>query len=320
MNLHHLELFYHVCRHGGISRAVRHIPYGIQQPAVSSQILLLEEDLGTKLFDRQPFRLTPDGQELYDFVKPFFESIDAMGAHLRSRRAPKLRIAASEIVLRDYLPSIIPAMQQTHSSLQFGFKSGYQAEMERWLYEGQVDLAITPLESRPRAGLKWEPIVKLPLGLVVPKDSPIKSASELWARDRIEEPLICVPPSESICRIFHQGLKRLHVVWPVTMETSSTTLVTQYVANGYGLGVTINIPSIVNHPRVRVLPLEGFDAVEVVALWHPPQSSLVTALLTAIRNRAGELWPARDELAKTARRGGLTSPRPKRDTGTRVAR
>jgi len=58
MNIHHLELFYYVAQHGGISRAVRHIPYGIQQPAVSSQMLLLEEDLGTRLFERSPFRLT----------------------------------------------------------------------------------------------------------------------------------------------------------------------------------------------------------------------------------------------------------------------
>src|ERR1044071_6948943 len=72
MNVHHLELFYYVARSGGISRAVRHIPYGIQQPAVSSQMLLLERDLRTKLFERRPFRLTVEGQELYDAVRPFF--------------------------------------------------------------------------------------------------------------------------------------------------------------------------------------------------------------------------------------------------------
>ncbi len=43
MNVHHLELFYHVARYGGIMPAVRNIPYGIQQPAVSSQIAQLEE-------------------------------------------------------------------------------------------------------------------------------------------------------------------------------------------------------------------------------------------------------------------------------------
>ena len=29
MNVHHLELFYYVARHGGIMEAVRNMPYGI---------------------------------------------------------------------------------------------------------------------------------------------------------------------------------------------------------------------------------------------------------------------------------------------------
>ena len=41
MNIHHLELFYYVAKHGGISEAVRKIPYGIQQPAVSAQFSFL---------------------------------------------------------------------------------------------------------------------------------------------------------------------------------------------------------------------------------------------------------------------------------------
>ncbi len=58
MNIHHLELFYFVAKHGGIAAAVRNIPYGIQQPAVSGQIAKLEESLGTKLFQRRPFALS----------------------------------------------------------------------------------------------------------------------------------------------------------------------------------------------------------------------------------------------------------------------
>ena len=63
MNIHHLELFYFVAKHGGIAAAVRNIPYGIQQPAVSGQIAKLEESLGTKLFQRPPFALSPTGTE-----------------------------------------------------------------------------------------------------------------------------------------------------------------------------------------------------------------------------------------------------------------
>ncbi len=55
MNVHHLELFYYVARHGGIMPAVRNIPYGIQQPAVSDQVALLEEFLGVTLIQQRPF-------------------------------------------------------------------------------------------------------------------------------------------------------------------------------------------------------------------------------------------------------------------------
>src|SRR6266480_3004623 len=72
MNIHHLELFYYVARHGGIVPAVRNMPYGIQQPAVSGQIARLEESLGTKLFNRRPFALLPPGIELYEFIAQKF--------------------------------------------------------------------------------------------------------------------------------------------------------------------------------------------------------------------------------------------------------
>src|SRR5215218_11229320 len=83
MNVHHLELFYYVAKHAGISAAVRHIPYGIQQPAVSGQMRALEENTGAQLFERSPFRLTPAGEKLFAHVQPFFENLDAVEADLR---------------------------------------------------------------------------------------------------------------------------------------------------------------------------------------------------------------------------------------------
>src|SRR6516165_4307583 len=87
MNIHHLELFYFVAKHGGIAAAVRNIPYGIQQPAVSGQIAKLEESLGTKLFQRRPFALSPTGTELFEFIRPFFENIDVVAERLRQNSA-----------------------------------------------------------------------------------------------------------------------------------------------------------------------------------------------------------------------------------------
>ena len=98
MNVHHLELFYYVAKHGGISAAVRAIPYGIQQPAVSGQMGKLEEDLGVKLFERSPFKLTTTGMRLFAHVQPFFEGLEAVGERMREAVAPRLRVGAAELI------------------------------------------------------------------------------------------------------------------------------------------------------------------------------------------------------------------------------
>src|SRR5580698_2920144 len=106
MNVHHLELFYYVAKHGGIMPAVRNIPYGIQQPAVSSQVAQLEEYLGVTLFQRRPFALTPSGVKLFRFVEPFFTQLEAVAADLQGGKARQIRVGASTIVLRDHLPDL----------------------------------------------------------------------------------------------------------------------------------------------------------------------------------------------------------------------
>jgi DNA-binding transcriptional LysR family regulator len=291
MNIHHLELFYYVARHGGISRAVRNMPYGIQQPAVSSQILLLEEDLGVKLFVRSPFKLTPAGEQLFVFVEPFFGNVDAIGQRLRQQSAPLLRIAASELVLRDYLPVVVEQLRRHEPRLRLGLRSGFQSDMERWLLDREIDVAVTPLDAKPPARLRCLSLLRLPLVLLVHRKSRIKSAAELWAQGQIETPLICLPQTEAMSRIFRQGLQQRQVDWPQSIEASSMDLVTRYVANNYGIGLSVHALEVVRHPNVRVLPLDDFPAVEIAALWHGEPSPLIRALLEEIQRYVAKQWP-----------------------------
>jgi DNA-binding transcriptional LysR family regulator len=299
MNIHHLELFYYVARHGGISRAVRNMPYGIQQPAVSSQILLLEEDLGVKLFERTPFKLTREGEELFAFAQPFFENLTAVATRLRQKSAPHLRIAASELVLRDYLPVVVGRLRKNEPRLKLGLRSGFQADMEKWLLEREVDVAITPLDNKPPGRIRCLRLMRLPLVLLVHKKSKIKSAAELWGRGEIEEPLICLPHSEAMSRIFRKGLQQRQVEWPQSIEASSMDLVTRYVANDYGIGLSINAAEVVRHASVRVLPLDDFDSLEIAALWSGELTPLVRALLEEAQRYVAQQWPdwmSRDKL------------------------
>jgi DNA-binding transcriptional LysR family regulator len=302
MNIHHLELFYYVARYGGISRAARHMPYGIQQPALSGQILRLEEDLGVKLFERQPFKLTEAGQELLAFIRPFFDNLDAVGVRLRTRLVPQMRIGGSETVLRDYLPAVIQRVRQSHPELRLGLRSGFQPELEAWLHDREIDLALIPLRSRPPAGIQILRLMRFPLVLLVHRKVKANKAADLWSGSKPTLPLISLPPTESISLLFQKGLKRHGVSWPVSIEASSMDLITQYVANGDGVGANIGVPDLVRHPLVRVLPLEGFAPVELAAMWHGKPGPLLRVVLAEIQHYIREVWPAAavaDTLAET---------------------
>ena len=295
VNTHHLELFYYVAKHGGISAAARHMPYGIQQPAVSSQILLLEEDLGVKLFDRQPFKLTPPGVELFAFVQPFFGNIPAMAAKLRQGSAPQIRFGAPETILLHHLPAVMQRVRQTHPELRLSVRSGLQLQLEAWVRDREIDLAVLPLCRKLPPPLRSLPLLQLPLVLVVPRKSKLKEAATLWATGRPAEPLISLPETDTISQLFQAGLKKRGVNWPVAVEASSLRLVAQYVANGEGIGVSIAVPQLVDHPAVRVLPLDDFDRLELAAVWQGEPAPAVKAVLEETQRYAASMAEAGDQ-------------------------
>lgn len=286
MNIHHLELFYYVARHGGISEAVRNIPYGIQQPAVSGQIAQLEEFLGTALFQRRPFSLTPAGEKLYQFIEPFFSGIDAIANELQGGTTHLIRIGSSDIVLRDHLPELLLAVRKKFPQLKVTLCEGYQPELEALLQRQEIDLAVTLTEKKPPPGLHSETLIELPLILLVPAQSPLTSAEELWKRDRLEEPLICLPGIEAICKNFQQGLTRLGIDWFPAIEVSSVDIIETYVANGFGIGLTVSIPKTKMSPKVRSLALPGFAPVVMGALWRGKPSRAIRMLLNELQARA----------------------------------
>jgi DNA-binding transcriptional LysR family regulator len=291
LNIHHLELFYYVAKFQGISAAVRQMPYGIQQPAMSGQILQLEENLGVTLFQRQPFRLTREGEELLAFIQPFFDHVEEVGERLRRNFAPELRIGAAEPVLRHHLPSVIGRVKSTHPGFRLVLRSGFQHELEAMLKGGEIDLAVIPLRRRPPAHAQTLPLVRVPLVLLAPKKSKLKSTDELWATRERSEPLIGLPPAEAVSDAFQAELKRRRIAWPWSTEASSLELITQYVAHGDGYGVSIAMPEIVRHREVRMLPLNGFDPIELGVVWIGDLTPLQRLAIQEIQFHVRTTWP-----------------------------
>ncbi len=289
MNIHHLELFYYVARHGGVTEAARRMPYGIQQPAISAQVIQLEEHLGVPLFHRRPFALTLAGDQLYAFIRPFFEGLDQIADQLRGDAAERIRIGASEVVQRDHLPEILSWVREDFPDLKLNLREAYHPQLEEWLLAREIDMAITMLEGRPPMGIKTEKLIELHLALIVPEKSPLKKPEQLWKQDRIDEALIALPAEEGICRYFQQQLSRLGVDWFTSLEVSGLRLVETYVANGHGIGLGLDVPQMQRVPGVRTIPLKEFPKVTVGAMWVGKRTPVMDSVVKACHRRAATL-------------------------------
>ncbi len=288
MNIHHLELFYYVARYGGIAAAVRKIPYGIQQPAVSGQIARLEEALGTKLFNRRPFALLPPGADLFEFVEPFFTGVEKIGDRIRGG-SPQLRIAAPSIVLHDYVPDLLRRVRKAFPAFRLQLHEAARTDSERLLDAGEIDVAISVTDSKTRNGPASRALIDLPLVLLVAKKQRITSAPQLWKRDKIEETLITFPRGDVVQARFQAGLDRLGVEWFPGIEVNSTRLIECYVQNGYGIGATVATPDFKVAAGLRVIPLPQFPTITIGAAWAGNLSPIARQFLAELEIEARTL-------------------------------
>lgn len=285
MNVHHLELFYYVARHGGISRAVRLMPYGIQQPAMSSQMIRLEKDLEVSLFRRRPFELTRAGEDLYAFVRPFFSRLGEVEESLR-HGTRFLRIGATETVIRDYLPGPLQHFRRAFPEVRLSLQAGATAELLELLVSGGLDLVVGPTMSGLPRGLVMESLIELRLALLVPGSEPEQTAAAFMKKHAGVAPLITLPLAEPLTRVFQDELARRGIDWSPELQLAGLDLVQSYAAGGFGVGLTIDAPGLPLPEGVRLLPLERFPKLEIAAFHCGQVDEPGTSLLAAIREGA----------------------------------
>jgi DNA-binding transcriptional LysR family regulator len=316
MNVHHLELFYYVARHGGITAAVRMMPYGIQQPAVSSQITRLEESLGgVTLFSRRPFALTPAGQQLYEFIAPFFGGLDSLTARLASSHQPVLRLGSSNHVLRDHLPDLLKQLRADFPQAMVSLREVDHSAAETALRAGELDIAVVARDHTPIAGLQWTSLLELPLVLMASTRSQLPDLDAFAERHKATKttapdashrraksanrskktmtkessslpPLIALPAREAVTTIFQRDLTSRGLGWETAIEANSLEVIEACAAAGFGVGLGIHLPGRKNVPHLERRILRSFSPLEVIALWRGRPDPLVTYFLKVVKERA----------------------------------
>lgn len=295
MNVHHLELYYYVAKYEGITAAVRKMPFGIQQPAVSGQLLQLENNLGVKLFNRRPFSLTPAGEILYDHIYPFFSDLKNIESTLKGDESKHLRIAASSAVLLNHIPQVLAELQNRISGLKLTLKEIEPSDAHSAIVGQQSDIAICPLNDQVSDSVTSEQLLTLDMVLYVPEDWDIEIFEHLLEENDegkgyiSDKPLIGLPEPELISRLFEKSLAKQDIHWPVTIEANSLDVIKQYVAMGFGAGIGIDIPHTKPFPKIRTIPLKNFPPVIIGAIYQGRLKPLAQLFLDAVKEKSTSL-------------------------------
>jgi DNA-binding transcriptional LysR family regulator len=262
------------------------MPYGIQQPAISGQLSQLERTLGTKLFHRRPFGLTPDGVKLFEEIEPFFAALSDLPRQIRGHANRRLRLAAPSMILRDYLPKMFVEYKRRYRDFHLTLHDANQAIAEDLLRKREIDLAITELEGRPASSINSSILLRLPLVLVVPESAAFHKVRDFFRDGSPSQSLISLPPDEVISKHFQTGLRKLGLAWAPAIEVSSLELIDLYTSLGFGVGLSVAVPGLQRKRGPRVLPLRKFQPLTIAALWSGDLSETAATFLANIKKLA----------------------------------
>ena len=121
-----------------------------KQSLLSRQIAELETVFGMALLARQtrPFRLTPEGRELAQAARQFFQVADDLQKRA-SGAAQRVVIGAGETLIQWLLFPVCEAMRKRSGDVVFVFKNLDSTRLVDALQQGEVDVALLRKEEVP---------------------------------------------------------------------------------------------------------------------------------------------------------------------------
>jgi len=272
MEFRQLSYFIAVTETGSISAAGRRVH--VAQPALTRQIRLLEEDLGTRLLERHArgISLTMAGQVLYDEAIQLLDTRTRIRARLSALGQGMIgKVSLGVTVTHLWMPEVGGLLRRYRDRYPqvafevFPLLSGPQLERLR---EGSLDAGILYLDGADQPGLEIRRLQDDHLILAVPTDSP-------WANSpphRLEQ----LEQADFIWGFRHvspgyydrvQGhFQRLDFQPRVVQFGADNIAILSMVAAGLGIAVVPAASSYHPMPGVRFLPLEELDACDM-PLW-----------------------------------------------------
>jgi len=180
-----------VARHGSIRKAADAL--NVASSALNKQILDLEIDLGSALFERLPrgVRLTAAGEVFVAYSRQAISELKAVQSQIEQLRGlvrGQVRIAAVESVAGELLPAAITQFQTTHPYVRFTVRIGAPEQLVEALTDDRVDLILTHYPP-PRKHVAIVVAAEQALCALMMRNHPLADRETLRLRDCIAFPM-----------------------------------------------------------------------------------------------------------------------------------
>ncbi len=249
MDLRQLRYFAAVAEEMSFTRASQRL--NVSQSALSRQILLFEEELGLRLFDRlgRAISLTPAGHELLQRCLTVLSDADAItrrAGELAGGPAGRLRIGATPQTLESVLAPFLPGFQQSFPDVEITLVENGSSRLSEQLLQGRLDLAIA---GRP-TGSPLEGRELFPLGVlaVAPSGSPHLGKDRLEVSALAGQNLLLMRRHFMTRQLFDSACDAAGFQPRTIIESASPHCLLACVASGLGTAI---IPSTVLLDRLH---------------------------------------------------------------------
>jgi DNA-binding transcriptional LysR family regulator len=198
LNIHQLHIFYQVAKQRSFSKAGQAL--GISQPSISIQIKNLEHALGTHLIDRtgRHISLSLAGQILLEHADQLFDLMSKIQTDLsliKGMKKGSLILGSSTTPSSTVLPSAISSFKKQFPEIHIRLKVGRSEEVEKWVIENEVDLAVMvgePVSSK----IVKELLLEDEMLVVLPAGHSLARKRSLLLKDLAQERLILPGPGK----------------------------------------------------------------------------------------------------------------------------
>ena len=229
-----LRCFVTVAEERNITRAASRL--NIAQPALSRKIANLEHDLNLVLFERsvRGVDLTPAGEILLDRAYMLFGQL-AQTFHdvtASSERPAGTVVVGMPPTPGEFIaPPLLRRVKEHFPDIEIRFKEGFSRELEGWLLNGQISLAV--MHNPPdRADITSQEMLVEKLHLIGPKGSLDKSSYTLAEAAAL--PLIMPSRSNYLRLLADQHAENIGCTLNVTQRVDGIWHLKALVRDGHG--------------------------------------------------------------------------------------